>query len=114
MDPPPPVPWPPQEEPLSSVAALAFGSVWREMLYKRETLSGHYSLVFPKSLFCPAGDPASVQRTVRCVKCRNQTAERHQSWIGDDFVGGLDSCVLFLWPTSLSLYVAAGNKGPLS
>lgn len=43
MDLPPTVPWPPQEEPLSSVAALAFGSVWREMLYKRETLSGHYS-----------------------------------------------------------------------
>lgn len=82
------------------------------MLYERETPSGHYSLVFPKSLFCSAGGPATVQRTVRCVKCRNQTAERHQSWSEDDFVGGLDSFILFLWPTSL--YVAAGNKGPLS
>lgn len=57
MNLPPPVPWPPQEEPLSSVAALAFGSVWREMLYERETLSGHYSLVFLKSLFCSARGP---------------------------------------------------------
>lgn len=63
---PHPVPWPPQES-LSSVAVLAFCSVWRGVLYKCETLSGQHSLEFPKPLFCRARGPASVQRTVRCV-----------------------------------------------